>query len=99
MQNPIPKLRQTSIISKKPGFFVWKIENFDTFAEILHTFSTCNVCKMVCGVFFILFRSWGINKSVKNKCVETKSFSIFANNLRSKWNKKNPTPHFKGVGK
>ena len=24
MQNPIPKLRQTSIIFKKPGFFVWK---------------------------------------------------------------------------
>ena len=38
MQNPIPKLRQTSIIPKKPSFssffqiskfFVWKIENFD----------------------------------------------------------------------
>ena len=29
MQNPIPKWRQTSIIFKKPGFFVWKIENFD----------------------------------------------------------------------
>ena len=29
MQNPIPKLRQKFIISKKPGFFVWKIENFD----------------------------------------------------------------------
>ena len=28
MQNPIPKLRQISIISEKPGFF-WKIENFD----------------------------------------------------------------------
>ena len=29
MQNPIPKLKQRSIISKKPGFFVWKIENFE----------------------------------------------------------------------
>ena len=29
MQNLIPELRQTSIISKKPVFFVWKIENFD----------------------------------------------------------------------
>ena len=28
MQNPIPKLRQISIVSKKPGF-LWKIENFD----------------------------------------------------------------------
>ena len=26
MQNPTPKLRQTSIISR---FLVWKIENFD----------------------------------------------------------------------
>ena len=46
MQNPIPELRQTSIISEKPGFLS---ENFDElqlpssltfFAEILHTFST-----------------------------------------------------------
>ena len=29
MQNPIPKLSKKSIISKKPGFFDWKIENFD----------------------------------------------------------------------
>ena len=29
MQNPTPKVRQTSIISKKPGFPVWKIENFE----------------------------------------------------------------------
>ena len=45
----LPKLRQTSIISKKPGFFVWTIENFDKlqlpqnlifFAEISHMFST-----------------------------------------------------------
>ena len=49
MQNPIPKSRHTSVISKKPVFFVWKIENFDElqlpkslifFAEILHTFPT-----------------------------------------------------------
>ena len=29
MQNPIPKLRQTSIIAKKNRFFAWKLENFD----------------------------------------------------------------------
>ena len=46
MQNQRPKLRQTSIISKKPVSFVWKIENFDElqmsvifFAEILHKVS------------------------------------------------------------
>ena len=49
MQNPIPKLRQRSIISKKAGFFVWKIKKFDELqlpqslifsAEILRTFSS-----------------------------------------------------------
>ena len=48
MQNLIPKLRQTSNISKKQ-VFVWKNENFDElqlpssllfFSEILHAFST-----------------------------------------------------------
>ena len=29
MQNPIPKFKQKFIFSKKPGFFAWKIENFD----------------------------------------------------------------------
>ena len=29
MQNPIPKLGQTSVISEKLSFFVWKIESFD----------------------------------------------------------------------
>ena len=49
MQNLIPNFRQTSIISKTPGFLRWKIENFDElqltqssifFAEILHTYFT-----------------------------------------------------------
>ena len=31
--------------------------------------------------FFILFRSWVINKNVKNECVETRSFFIFANKI------------------
>ena len=77
MQDSIPKSRQTSIISKKPVFFVWKIENFDElqlpeslifFAEILHAFFTYK------RVFQILFRSWDINKNVKNECVGTRFF-------------------------
>ena len=51
MQNSILKFRQSSIISKKPGYLSenWKIENFDVlqlpqslifFAEILHMFRT-----------------------------------------------------------
>ena len=51
MQNPIPKLRQNSIISKKPGSLSEKFKNFDElqlpqtlilFAKILHTFPTFN---------------------------------------------------------
>ena len=47
MRNPIPTSRY--IISIKPAFFAWKIENSDElqlpyslifFAEILHTFSS-----------------------------------------------------------
>ena len=43
MQNPISKLRQTSIISKKLGFLSEKLKNLTSlifFAEILPTFST-----------------------------------------------------------
>ena len=39
-------------------------------------------------IFFIFLRSWVINKSVKNKCVKTRSFFIFANISRSKSKKK-----------
>ena len=51
------------------------------------------------GIFFILFRSWIINKNVKNERVETRLFLIFANNSRSKQNKKNPTRPFVDIGK
>ena len=51
------------------------------------------------GLFLIMFRSWVINKSVKNECVEARSFKIFANNSRSKWNKKNPRHPFVDIGK
>ena len=44
--------------------------------------------------FFILFRSWVINKIVKNECIETTSFLIFANNSISKQNKKIPEHPF-----
>ena len=50
-------------------------------------------------IFFILFRSWVINKNVKNECVETRSFLIFGNNSRSKQNYKNPAHPFVDIGK
>ena len=35
-----------------------------------------NVCKRTFGIFFILLRSWVINKNAKNECVQTRS-SLF----------------------
>ena len=29
MQNAIQKFRQSSIVFEKPGYFIWKFENFD----------------------------------------------------------------------
>ena len=49
MQYPTQKFRQSSLVFKKAGVFVWKIETFDelqlpetlvTLVEILHMFST-----------------------------------------------------------
>ena len=40
-----------------------------------------------------------INKNVKNECLETSSFLIFANNSRSKQNEKNPEHPFVDIGK
>ena len=39
-----------------------------------------------------------MNKNVKNECVETRSFSFFANNSRSKQNLKNPAHPFVDIG-
>ena len=49
--------------------------------------------------FFVLFRSWVINKNVKNEGVENMSFLILANNSRSKESKKNPEHAFVDIGK
>ena len=54
---------------------------------------------MVFEIFFILFRSWVINKSVKIEFVGTRSFLIFKNNSRSKQNKKNHVLPFVDIGK
>ena len=51
------------------------------------------------GIFFILFRSWVINKNVKDEWLETSSFLIFANNSRSKQDKKNTAYPFVDIGK
>ena len=55
--------------------------------------------KACLGFFYILLRSRVINNSVKIECVETRSFFIFANNSRSKQNKKNAAYPFVDIGK
>ena len=54
---------------------------------------------MVCDLFFILFRSWVINKDGCNGCVETRSVFIFANKSRSKQNKIDPKQPFPDISK
>ena len=82
MKNLIPALRQTFIISKKPGFL----------AEKLKTLRSSKCLQKRVWEFFILFRSWVINKSVKHDCVETRSFLIFANTQDLTEIKKIPHP-------
>ena len=83
MQNPIPKFRQGSIISEKPGYLSEKLKtltssNYDKvyyfWLKFWTHFVLNNVYKRVFGIFYILFRSLVINKNVKNKCVETSCF-------------------------
>ena len=54
---------------------------------------------MVCGVFFILFRSWVICKNLKKTGFYTLVFYTFISNSRSKQNKKNPTNPFVDITK
>ena len=53
----------------------------------------------MCGIFFILFRSWVIDKPGFCECAETKSFFILANSSSFKQNKKNPTHALVDIGK
>ena len=88
MQNPIPKL-----FPRNQAFYLknWKLWRAPTtievyifcwnFAHILYLVMSAKACVVF---FFILFRSCVINKSVKDECVETSSFWIFANSSRLK---------------
>ena len=66
MQNTMQKIRQSSIVFKKPGALPenWKtltsptILQFSIFLQKLCTrFLLTNVYKKMCGIFFILFTS------------------------------------------
>ena len=70
MQNPIRKFRQTSYYFQRNQPFCLKNRN------VYLVMST----KGCAGFFYILFTSWVI-KSVRNECLETRSFLNFANNI------------------
>ena len=58
-----------------------------------------NVCKRVCGIFKILFRTSVICQNWKGPGFYTLTETNFINNSRSKQNKKNLTHPFVGIGK
>ena len=75
MQNPRPKFRQSSIVSEKPGSLLKKWEllrapttiEFNIFCWNFTHFSCLTMSTKACsGFFFISFRSWVINKNIKN---------------------------------
>ena len=102
IQNSMPKFGQSYIISEKPGRLSEKVKFLTSLKchkvqYFLLKFCTRillnNVYERMLGIFFILFRSRVIDKNVKNLCVETRSFLVFANNSRSKQNKKITNTH------
>ena len=106
MQNPIQKFRQSSIVFEKPGILFKNLKtltssNYPTVQYFLLKFRTrfllTNVCKSVCGIFFILFRSWVICKNLKRPGFYTLVFYIFINTSRSKQNKKNSEHPFADI--
>ena len=106
MQNPIPQFRQSFIILKKQVICLknWKLWQAPTTIEFnifcWNFAQTSYLTRSTKGSFFILFRSWFINKNVKNLLfVSFKGFLIFENNSRSKQNKKNLEQDFVDIGK
>ena len=102
IQNLIPTLRQSSIIFEKLSYLSEKLKTLTSrtatkFNIFCRNFAQASY-KVVWNLF-TLFRSWVLKKNVKNKCVETRSFFIFASNTRSKQIKKNPKHPFVDIGK
>ena len=69
MQNPLLKFRQNSTISAKPGYLsenFWRAPatiEFNIFwLKFCARFQLTGVYEKVFGIFFILFRSWVIDK-------------------------------------
>ena len=72
MQNPKQKFRQSSIVFEKPGTLPEYLKSLtssnyptDQYFFFCTRFLLISVYKRVSGIFFILLRSWVINKNVK----------------------------------
>ena len=76
--------------STKFNIFCWN------FAHVSYLTISTEGCS---GFFLILFRSWVTNENIKNECVESRSFLIFANNSRFRQNKNNSEHTFVDIGK
>ena len=99
MQNPIQKFRQSSIVFEKRDILSENLKtltnfNYPTVQHFLLKLRThfllTNVCKRVCGIFLILFRSWVICEKLKRPGFCALAFYIFINNSRSEENRKIP---------
>ena len=108
MQNRKQKFRQSSIAFEKPGTLSENLKNLTTsnyttvqnfLLKLCVRFLLTNVYRRVSGIFFILFRSWVINKNVKRPGFYALVFYIFINNSRSKQNLKNPEHSFVDIVK
>ena len=108
MENTVQKFRQSSIVFEKPGILPENLKtltssNYPTVQYFLLKLRTrfllTNVYKRVCGIFFILFRSWVICKNLKRPGFYTLVFYTFINNSKSKQNKRNSTHPFVDITK
>ena len=93
MQNPIQKLRQSSIVFEKPGILSEKLITLTSSNYLNFLFKFCslslhiNVYKRVFGIALILFKTWVICQNKKRPGFYTLTETRFFNNWRSKQNK------------
>ena len=107
MQNPIPKLRQKSTISKKPVFLSEKLKTLTSsyyhrvsyfLLKLAHVSYLPMSTKGCSGTFLFCLDLESLIKMQRRVC-RNHVFLIFANKSRSKQNLKNPTHPFVDIGK
>ena len=108
MQNSLLKFRQSFIIFEKYGYLTGKLKILtapskylegNIFCWNLHIFPIYQCLQKDAEDIFILFRSWVIDKPSFWERVETTSFFILANNLRSRRNETNLEHPSEHIGK